>query len=123
MNQQQIDYTKAEAAVKFESLSIVTNGLPGGTKILLNGKEIKDLSNLNLSVWTGDYGSVQMEFTTRDTEVEQGSLYERRSYILVPPAEEKGNASISPKTASAAANVVVPDHRSVPQNIDLMKQI
>ena len=80
---------KAQASIDFSSIQITSDGTAAGTKILLNGKEIKDLTVLNFTFYNDAYGSpVSMEFSTRDPEYKAGTLAEFKRFSLIPPAEQ-----------------------------------
>jgi hypothetical protein len=88
----------AKAATKFDKIEITSDGTKKGTKILVNGSAIADLSGLHFHFYNDDCGSpVSFYYSTTDPNALPGSLVQYSSFELVPPV------------AVASAQVVVAD--------------
>ena len=99
---------KAEASMKFTKFEVTTDGTVGGTKILLNGKVIDNLSSLDFCFYSGNYGGVNLSFCTSDKSNNPGEFVETHRYYLNPPIPDKAEASIS-TTEPAPSQMARPD--------------
>lgn len=89
------NFVKAVASQKFESINISSDGTNGGTKITLNGKAIDGLDSLYFQFYnTSYYNGVTLEFVVSDREAAPGTLRECRRFCLIPPGEDKADASL-----------------------------
>jgi hypothetical protein len=96
---------QAKASLDFTKLEITSDGTEDGTKILLNGKPITDLTYLNFSFWRTTpmsySGPISFSFTTSDAKSTPGVLSESCYYSLCTPVPKDGaTATRNPATAS-----------------------
>jgi len=97
-------YDKATASIAFSEINIKTDGTRDGTKILLNGKEIDNLANLNFSFWSDAYGSpVSLSYRVTEKDAKPGTLVGSTCYYLIPPKVDSGTA-VSNATASVGGS-------------------
>jgi hypothetical protein len=77
---------KAEAAVKFEKIEITSDGTIAGTKILINGSEIPNLSSLSFRFYDDDTTpNVYIDFSTADPNPLPGSVVQTSNFSLIAP--------------------------------------
>lgn len=99
--------SKAVAATPLTKISFESDGTVAGSKLVVNGKEVKDLRALHLSLWDDEYErSVGLSYTVGDksTALTDGQVGSVTTYRLQPKRESATAAS-----ATLVAEQGVPD--------------
>jgi hypothetical protein len=98
MEQNQKPADRAVAAKTFTNISIESDGTAEGTKILINGTEVKNLTDLSFSLTRESYyQGVGLCYSISDQDKAPGTLASRTRFCLIPPdakQSERGVASI-----------------------------
>lgn len=126
---------QATAGVKLVSFKIETDGTNEKTKVLLNGKEIANLSSVYFSFWpSSSYRhGVDISYTVRDPNVKDGELAAYTSYNYRPctvspcvantnAAGEKVMASVAGLIPPIEMTLSIASHRFDPLNPDSNKE-
>jgi hypothetical protein len=77
---------QAVAAVKFDKFTIETDGTKAGTKMLLNGKAVANISSLSFYWYDSIYCPISLSYTVSDQNKHApGTLAESTTYRLRCP--------------------------------------
>lgn len=91
---------QAAAANKFTGFEVKSDGTQKGTKILVNGKEVENLSSLSFYWYGGMYMPLSLEYTIREPASVGGEFHKMTTYRLRCPEPQIAYAERA--TASAA---------------------
>lgn len=76
---------QAIAATKLNKVSIISDGTKDGTKILINGQAVPNLTSLSFRFYNDGYcGPVGLDYTVKDPSPKPGDLYSYTTYCFKP---------------------------------------
>lgn len=90
----------AQAAMKLDKVEITSDGTRSGTKILLNGKPIKNLNHFHFSFFDRSSYGPEIYFAVSDPDVKDGEFRVTQSFSL-QSARSDASASLQKATFTA----------------------
>ena len=109
-----MDPVKAVASIAFTDISIKSDGTLDGTKILLNGKEVKGLASLQFSFYNSSYSPVSLGYRVEDGKYEAGTLNSSTYFSLIPPKAKAATAEGVAKAVASAAGFTLQSSDNIP---------